>query len=74
MQDLYGRTPLHAAVLAHRVDCLRMLLHKGAKKTLKDRTDETPYSLAVRIGAPQVRGYSLSVYASYGSFRGIVLL
>ena len=42
-----------------------MLLYKGAKKALKDRTDETPYSLAVRVGAPQVRGYSLFVYMSF---------
>ena len=41
-------------MVANRTDYVRMLVHKGAKKSMRDRTDETPYLLGVRVGAPQV--------------------
>lgn len=48
LQD--GWTPLHLAVQARRTDVVRLLLIKGANKTLKNKDGLTPLDLCLYSG------------------------
>lgn len=58
--DQGGTTPLHRAVLAHRIDLISALLAKGANINALDTDGKTPLSLAVENASYGNEGDSVS--------------
>jgi palmitoyltransferase ZDHHC13/17 len=50
VQDNDGLTPLHLAVMSERTGIIKKLLHKGARRDLKDKKGRTPKQLAEEKG------------------------
>jgi ankyrin repeat protein len=52
-QDLYGRTPLHYCLLYEAHSIARMLLRRGADKSITDCVGQTALDVAIQRGRMQ---------------------
>jgi len=50
--DVFGNTPLHVAVINHRVELVQQLLEGGTNRDQRNREGETPLELARLYGCP----------------------
>jgi ankyrin repeat protein len=64
--DGEGATPLHAAVGAGHLECVRMLIAKGANVNARAESGDTPLHFAARMGHAAIAAMLLKVGADRG--------
>ena len=67
--DSMSRTPLHNAAAEGMLECVKLLINKGAEPNAKDSWDATPLDDALRFGRKEVETYLLESGAQMGNLK-----
>lgn len=68
-RNVSGETPLHAAVLKHNTEAVRMLLNSGADPNVQTKRGESPLHYAVRLKNQSICAQLINANADFLNLR-----